>query len=111
MDRADSSLSDQVVPIGELEAIAVMKDVAIALQQLHAIGIIHRDLKPANILRHNGRWKLADFGIAHDEEIGSQGVTFKGWGTREYMRLSFWKGGRRLSRPTCMLWVALASNW
>ncbi|MDQ1229275.1 serine/threonine-protein kinase [Sphingomonas sp. SORGH_AS_0879] len=26
--------------------------------------IVHRDLKPGNVLWHNGRWKIADFGIA-----------------------------------------------
>jgi serine/threonine-protein kinase len=45
------------------------------------MGIIHRDLKPANVLRYAGRWKLADFGIARDQEIGTQDPTFVGWGS------------------------------
>ena len=37
------------------------------LGHLHRSGIIHRDLKPANILRIDGKWKLADFGLATND--------------------------------------------
>jgi serine/threonine-protein kinase len=30
--------------------------------------LVHRDLKPANVLWHEGRWKIADFGIAKFHE-------------------------------------------
>jgi Protein kinase domain len=85
MARADGALDDVARPVAELEVISVMTEIAAGLQQLHAIGIIHRDLKPANVLRHDGRWKLADFGIARDEEIGTQDPTFRGAGTWAYM--------------------------
>jgi serine/threonine-protein kinase len=39
--------------------------------------IVHRDLKPANILRHEGVWKIADFGIAKFVEETTSVETLK----------------------------------
>jgi serine/threonine protein kinase len=51
-------------------------DILNSLEYIHNRGLIHRDLKPQNILFHNGRWKLADFGlISQDKEILSQTIT------------------------------------
>jgi hypothetical protein len=94
MVRADGALADQPLPLDEAAAIAVMTDIAAALQELHSIGIIHRDLKPANVLAHDGRWKLADFGIARDEGIGTQNPTFVGWGSPPYMAPEIWEARR-----------------
>ncbi len=80
MTRAEGALAASV-PMGEAEVVPVVVDIATGLQDLHSIGIIHRDLKPANVLRHAVRWKLADFGIARDQEIGTQDPTFVGWGS------------------------------
>ena len=92
MARADDALMSVATPMGEPEVISVMTDIATGLQQLHSIGIIHRDLKPANVLHHHDRWKLADFGIARDQEIGTQDPTFIGWGSRSYMAPELWEG-------------------
>jgi eukaryotic-like serine/threonine-protein kinase len=47
------------------EAVAVARQVALALQEAHGQSIVHRDLKPANIkIRPDGRVKVLDFGIA-----------------------------------------------
>jgi eukaryotic-like serine/threonine-protein kinase len=50
----------------EVEAVAVMADVARALADAHRRGIVHRDVKPENILMQTGslRVKLCDFGLA-----------------------------------------------
>lgn len=94
MVRAEGALADKPLPLDETAAIAVMTDIAIGLQDLHSIAILHRDLKPANVLVHGGRWKLADFGIARDEEIGTQNPTFVGWGSPPYMAPEVWEARR-----------------
>jgi serine/threonine protein kinase len=96
MARAGDPLTAVTIPMGEPEAIAVMTDIATGLLDLHSIAIIHRDLKPPNVLHHDGRWKLADFGIARDQEIGTQDPTFVGWGSRHYMAPELWE----LKSPT-----------
>jgi hypothetical protein len=91
MPLADGALSAAAIPMDEAEVVPVLVDIATGLQDLHSIGIIHRDLKPANVLRHEGRWKLADFGIARDQEIGTQDPTFVGWGSLPYMAPELWE--------------------
>ena len=95
MTLAGNSLST-AVPMSESDAIAAMNDIATALQQLHMAGIIHRDLKPPNVLWHDRHWKLADFGIARDQEIGTQDPTFIGAGSLPYMAPELWQ----LKSPT-----------
>ena len=46
-------------------ALEVARQIAQALQAIHAHGIVHRDLKPENVmLRPDGSVALADFGVA-----------------------------------------------
>ncbi len=90
MTRAGDPLAAATIPMSEPEAIAVMTDIATGLRDLHSAWILHRDLKPANVLRHDGRWKLADFGIARDQAIGTQDPTFTMPGTPLYMAPEIW---------------------
>jgi serine/threonine-protein kinase len=61
------TLADQIArgPVPLAEALAVARQIAVALEAAHDQGIIHRDLKPANIkLRDDGTVKVLDFGLA-----------------------------------------------
>ena len=52
-------------PLGPEQVVAIITQVASALDHAHGLGVIHRDVKPANlILEPDGRVRLADFGIA-----------------------------------------------
>jgi serine/threonine protein kinase/Tol biopolymer transport system component len=56
-------IAEGALPI--VEAIALAKQIAEALEAAHAQGIIHRDLKPANVkIRPDGTAKVLDFGLA-----------------------------------------------
>jgi serine/threonine protein kinase len=65
----DGSLEASASLSGD-ELIALTSQLLAGLQALHQAKIIHRDLKPANFLRRasDGRIKLADLGIAIEEE-------------------------------------------
>jgi serine/threonine protein kinase len=61
------SLQDSLTRDGSLDpatAVAVVRDLADALETCHARGVLHRDLKPSNVLIDRaGQVKLTDFGL------------------------------------------------
>ena len=72
--------------------VAIVRQVAAALADAHALGIVHRDLKPENIVVGRARdgsdlVKIVDFGIAKAVTGDRQQVTRTGFvlGTPDYM--------------------------
>jgi DNA-binding beta-propeller fold protein YncE/predicted Ser/Thr protein kinase len=85
---------DRDGPLQPARAIALLGQVAEALDAAHAAGIVHRDVKPHNILVEGDRAYLSDFGLA--KALGESGAQQSGAsvvGTAEYMPPEQWRGG------------------
>ena len=85
---------DREGPLEAPRAIALLGQVAEALDAAHAAGIVHRDVKPHNVLVEGDRAYLSDFGLA--KALGESGTQPSGSsvvGTAEYMSPEQWRGG------------------
>jgi serine/threonine protein kinase len=71
----------------------VLVDIADALVALDG-RVVHRDLKPENVLELDGRWCLADFGIARYAEATTATETRKGAMSLPYAAPERFRGER-----------------
>ena len=75
------------LPVAPETALSYLKQMASALEAIHAVGVLHRDLKPANVmLRSDGSLCLIDFGLAKANELDAELTgTREIFGTPYYM--------------------------
>jgi eukaryotic-like serine/threonine-protein kinase len=93
MPRAECSLADALNERGVIpptEAADVLRQIAEGLKEVE--DIVHRDLKPGNVLYHNGKWKIADFGIARFVEDATSTHTVRGFLSPQYAAPEQWLG-------------------
>jgi serine/threonine-protein kinase len=101
------------------DALAIIRQVAAALEHAHARKVIHRDIKPENILLYEGEAMVADFGIAlavsaaAEDRLTETGIAV---GTPEYMSPEQAVGQRELDARSdvyslaCVLYELLAGE-
>jgi len=92
MPIAEKSLRDEVKKLRSMDdvgAALVLMDIAKGLSEVPEI--VHRDLKPGNVLFHDGRWKVADFGIARFVEDSTSLRTVRHFRTPEYAAPEQWQ--------------------
>ena len=95
MPRAERSLADELRMRGMLpltEVVDILRQIAEGLKEVE--GIVHRDLKPGNVLYHDGKWKIADFGIARFVEDATSLNTVRGFLSAPYAAPEQWTGER-----------------
>ena len=95
MPQADKSLRDHLDGVGGRlsiqDSVSVLADLAEALVAVEG-KVVHRDIKPENVLLLDGRWCLADFGIARYAEAATASDTFKYCMTAAYAAPEQWRG-------------------
>jgi eukaryotic-like serine/threonine-protein kinase len=100
MPRAEKSLRQHLKgaagPLATVDVVAILSDIATALVDLDG-RVVHRDLKPENVLLLDGRWCLADFGIARYAEATTAPDTRKYAWTKPYAAPEQWREERATS--------------
>jgi serine/threonine protein kinase len=103
-------------PLAPKRAVAILAQVAAALDAAHADGLVHRDIKPENVLLTPDDFAyLVDFGIAHaggDASVTQTGMLI---GSTAYMSAERFSGGQvgppaDIYALTCLLYECLTGR-
>lgn len=100
------------------EVVEIGIQICSALHYAHGFRVIHRDLKPANLMLTTGtnQLKLADFGIAKDQDATALTATGRTLGTAAYMAPEQITGTPEVSHKTdlyslgCVLYQMLTGR-
>jgi serine/threonine-protein kinase len=130
MDLATTNLANYTAvaerpAVAPAEAVWIMRAIVSAIIALHAHSprIVHRDINPNNILRLiDGRWVLADFGLAKFIGTGPLSTGFAtqtqpGLGTTYYAAPEQYRDFKRTDERTdifalgVLLWELFSSAW
>ena len=98
MPRAEKSLQDELNNgkiFNHVDAANILLQIVNGLSEVP--DIVHRDLKPGNVLYHEGKWKVADFGIARFVEESTSLHTVKDNLTPQYAAPEQWQYQRATS--------------
>ena len=96
MPLAEESLEDLLDrgPMTDEDAMRVLLDVLTGLKEMKHV--VHGDVKPANVLLHEGKWKLADLGIARHVDDAPSSLNIRLFFSEAYGAPEQW----RLETPT-----------
>lgn len=92
MAKASHSLQDKVgadFRYSDEDTASIMLSIATGLSEVPEF--VHRDMKPGNVLLHEGKWKIADFGIAKFVEESTSLQTLKDCLSPPYAAPEQWK--------------------
>ena len=103
MSRAGDSLQGFLEKNGPLVATEISSILLQIVTGLLEVGdLVHRDLKPDNVLFHEGKWKIADFGIARFVEEATASNTVKDCLSPYYTAPEQWKFERANTCDRCI---------
>lgn len=116
MPRAEKSLQDELNNgkiFNHVDAANILLQIVNGLSEVP--DIVHRDLKPGNVLYHEGKWKVADFGIARFVEESTSLHTVKDNLTPQYAAPEQWQYQRATSATDiyalgCIAYALLTGN-
>lgn len=80
-------------PYSKDELLSLFRQLVSGMKSINA-KLVHRDIKPENILICNNSCKITDFGLAKIASESTRTMSFKGYGTLQYIAPEAWKSDK-----------------